>query len=338
MKSERLKIIFMGTPEFGASILEGLITHKARYIGPKPAINGGYEPILVVTAPDKAVGRNQTVTPPPAKVVAQKYNIPVAQPEKIRNLELEIKNLNPDLIIISAYREIIPKEILDIPKYGSLNVHPSLLPLYRGPSPIQAAILNGERKTGVTIILMDEKIDRGPILTQRSLMIEEAETAKTLAEKLANLGTSLLLETIPKRLKDLIKPVPQDESKVTFTKVLTRDDGKIIWKKTAEELEREIRAYFPWPGSYTIWSKTGKLLKIKILKARVFKFAGGIAYPVGKTLIAPQNEICVQCGRGFFPGGGDFLVIERLQLEGKGEMFPEEFLRGHLDFIGTILK
>lgn len=321
----KLKIIFMGTPEFGAIILEGLI-------------NNGYQPILVVTAPDKPVGRNQDVTPPPVKVIAQKYNIPIAQPEKIKSLESEIKNLNPDLIIVSAYREIIPKEMLDIPKYKSLNVHPSLLPRYRGPSPIQSAILDGERKTGVTIILMDEKMDHGPILTQRALMIDETETTKTLTEKLADLGASLLLETIPKWLKGLIKPAAQDESKVTFSKVLTRNDGEIVWKKTAEVIEREIRAYFPWPGSYTLWSRAGKLLKIKILKARIFKFTGGIAYSVGKTLVAPQNEICVQCGKWFFPGGGDSLIIERLQLEGKKEMSSEEFLRGHLDFAGTILK
>lgn len=321
----KTKIIFMGTPEFGATILEGLVS-------------AGYRPVLAVTAPDKPVGRNQTITPPPVKITAEKNKIPVSQPEKILDLKSEISILKPDLIVVAAYGEILPKEILDIPKSGCLNVHPSLLPRHRGPSPIQTAILNGERKTGATIILMDEKTDHGPILAQRPLIIDETETGKTLTEKLAGLGAGLLLETIPKQLKGLIKPVPQDDIKATFTKTLTREDGRIIWKKTAQETEREVRAYYPWPGSYTVWPKTGQLLKVKILKARVFKFAGGIAYPVGKTLVAPQNEICVQCGKGFFPGGGDFLVIEKVQLEGKKEMPAEEFLRGHLDFIGTILK
>jgi len=332
-----MKIVFMGTPEFGAIILEKLCQSKYRpYSGRWP--NGPFRPVLVVTAPDKPVGREQTITPPPVKVLAEKYKIPVLQPGKIENCKLEIEDYKPELIVVAAYGEILPKEILDIPKYGCLNVHPSLLPRWRGPSPIQYAILNGDKKTGVTIILMDEKVDHGPILNQRSIIIEESETGKTLHDKLANFGVRLLLETISKWQKGLIKPRPQDETRATFTKILTRGDGEINWKKTAQELERQIRAFELWPESFTLWSKTGKVLRIKILKARVFKSSGSITYPVGKTLVVPQNEICVQCGKGFLGGSGDFLVIEKLQLEGKKEMSAEEFLRGHPDFIGTILK
>lgn len=321
-----MKIIFIGTPEFGASILEGLI-------------NGGYKPILVVTPPDKPVGRNKIVTPPPVKVVAEKYKIEVIQPEKIANSKSQIVNSNPDLIVVVAYREILPKEILEIPKYKCLNIHPSLLPKYRGPSPIQAAILNREKKTGVTIILMDERMDRGPIVTQKTLDIEEDETAETLHNKLVDLGVRLLLETLPRWQKGLIKTVPQDETKVTFSKIITKEDGRINWKKTAEELEKEVRAFYPWPSSYTFWAKIGKLIQIKILKARVLKSISGITYPIGKTLVVPQNEICVQCGKGTWSKeGGDFLVIERLQMEGKKEISSEEFLMGYPGFIGTILK
>jgi len=324
---QELNIIFMGTPEFGAIILEELI-------------KAGYKPILVVTASDKPVGRKQIITPPPVKVLAEKYGIPVLQPGKIQNTKYEIQNTKPDLIIVAAYGQILPKEILEIPKNGSLNVHPSLLPKYRGPTPIQTAILNGDKKTGVTIILMDEKIDHGPIINQRALEIEKNETATTLQNKLAEFGASLLLETIQKWQKGMLKTYPQDETKATYTKILTREDGRINWKKTAQALEKEVRAYTLWPESFTFWERRGGLIfRIKILKTRVQESTGGVSYPIGKTLVVPQNEIGVQCGGGFFPGrGGDFLVIERLKMEGGGEMGSEEFLRGHSEFIGTILK
>jgi len=230
----------------------------------------------------------------------------------------------------------LPKEILDIPKRGSLNVHPSLLPKYRGASPIQYAILNGEKKTGVTIILMDEKMDRGPILNQRALEIKEDETSTTLHRKLANLGASLLMETITKWMQGTIKSHPQDDAEATYTKILTREDGRINWKKTAKDLEREIRAFDYWPGSFIFWEKRdGTMVRIKILKSRILESKGGTTYPIGKTLVVPQNEICVQCRKDFLGGGGDFLVIEKLQLEGKKEIGSEEFLRGYPDFIGT---
>jgi methionyl-tRNA formyltransferase len=312
-----MKIIFMGTPEFGAIILEKLAQSE-------------YEPVLVITAPDKPVGRKQIITPSPVKVIAQKYNISVEQPEKI-------KNLKPDLIIVAAYGKILPEEILEIPKYGCLNVHPSLLPKYRGPSPIQSVILNGDKKTGVTIILMDEKIDHGPILNRRTLEIGENETGESLINKLADLGANLLMETVTKWIKKIIKPEPQDETEATYTRILRKEDGMINWKKPAEDLEKEIRAYSPWPGSYTFWEKSGKLIKIEVLKARVLKSSDGIRYPIGKVLVAPQNEVCVQCGKVFSEEGGGFLVIERLQLEGKKEIDSEDLLRGYPNFVGTIL-
>ncbi len=321
----KLKIVFMGTPKFGAIILEKLA-------------DSWYKPILVVTETDKPVGRKQILTPPPVKVVAEKYEIPVLQPERIENLKLKIENLKPDLGIVAAYGRILPNNILSIPKYGFINVHPSFLPQYRGSSPIQTAILNGERKTGVTIMLVNEKIDRGPILTQRETIIEEDETGETLHDKLVNLGARLLLETIPKWQRGLIKPQSQDENKATYSKVLSREDGKINWKKPAEQIERQIRAFSVWPESFTFWKKTDKLIRIKILKARIKKSIQGIAYPLGKTLVVPQNEIAVQCGGGFLGERGDFLVIEKLQLEGKKEIAPEEFIRGYPDFIGTILE
>ena len=322
------KIIFIGTPDFSAIILKTLCESE-------------YKPILVVTASDKPVGRKQIITPPPVKVLAEKYGIEICQPEKIENSADDIRNTNPDLIIVAAYGQILPKEILEIPKNGCFNIHPSLLPKYRGSTPLQAAILNGDKKTGVTIILMDEKMDHGPIVNQRTLEIEENETATALHDKLAEFGASLLLETIPKWQKGMLKTHPQDETESTYTKILTREDGRINWKKTAQDLEKEVRAYTLWPESFTFWERRGgRIFRIKILKTRVLKSTGGISYPIGKTLVVPQNEIGVQCGGGLLPrrGGGGFLVIERLKMEGGEEMGSEEFLRGHPEFIGTILK
>ena len=252
---------------------------------------------------------------------------------------LEIEKYKPELIVVADYSQLIPKGILDIPKYGCLNIHPSLLPRWRGPSPIQYTILNNDIETGISIVLVkSEKTDQGQILAQRKIKLEGNETAKDLEVKLANLGTRLLLETISKWQRGLTKPQLQDETKVTFSKILTRADGIINWRETAEELERKTRAFNFWPGSYTRWQKGSEFLKIEILKVRILKTMGGLAYSIGKTLVAPQNEICVQCGKGFLPGKGDFLLIEKLKLKGEKEMSSEEFIRSHQDFIGTILK
>jgi len=283
----KVKIIFMGTSQFGAIILEGLA-------------QSDYKPCLVITTPDKPVGRKQIMTPPPVKISAQKYNISIAQPEKIKNLESKINNLKPDLGIVAAYGYILPQEILIIPKYGFLNVHPSLLPKYRGPSPIQTAILNGDKKTGVTIILMDEKMDHGPILAQRELefLISKKYTYLELSQELAVKGANLLLETIPRWVSNEIKPMPQDESKATYTKILKKEDGEIDWSKPAEKIERKIRAFNPWPGTFTFLKKNDKKLRIKILEAGVSK----------------NNK----------------LIIKKLQPEGKKPMTFEEFKRGYL--------
>ncbi|MFH1462540.1 MAG: methionyl-tRNA formyltransferase [bacterium] len=315
----KMKIIFIGTPEFGVIVLNKLL-------------EANLAPVLVITSPDKPVGRKKEITPPPVKLLAQKYNIPVEQPEKIQDTQYKIQDTNPDLIIVAAYGEILPKEILNIPRYGCLNIHPSLLPKYRGPSPIQRAILNGDKETGVTIILMDEKMDHGPILAQKELKIEEEETTETLHDKLAGLGASLLLATIPKWQKGGIKPEVQNEKEATFTKILTKEDGKINWQKPAQTIFQEIKAFYPWPGSYTFWQKKERLIKIKIIKARVFKSPDASSFPIAKVLIVPQNEIGIQCGEK------SFLAVERLQMEGKKAMSSEDFLRGHADFIGAVLS
>lgn len=287
----------MGTPDFAAPALERLI-------------KAGYKILAALTGPDKPVGRKQILTPPPIKKIALKHQIPVLQPEKLLTLKSQISNLNPNLIIVVAFGKIIPKEILEIPKYGSLNVHPSLLPKYRGPSPIQFAILNGEKITGTTIMLMDEKMDHGPILAQEKIVVEPKETSQTLHQKLSRLGADLLLKTIPLYLSGKIKPKPQDEKKATYTKILSRQDGRIDWQKSAEEIERQIRAFFPWPGAWTIFN--GK--RLKILKAKTNQGQPSEKYSRRLPLI--------RTGQGY-------LLLEIVQPEGKKPMSGEEFLRGY---------
>ncbi|MFA5355602.1 MAG: methionyl-tRNA formyltransferase [Candidatus Paceibacterota bacterium] len=311
---KNLKTIFMGTPEFGAVILRGLIEN-------------GLRPDFVVTAPDKPVGREQIQTPPPVKTVAQENGILVLQPEKLKEIIQKTKESEPDLIIVAAYGKLIPKEIIDIPKYGILNAHPSLLPKYRGSAPIQSVILNGDETTGTTIMLIGEKLDSGPILSQKEIEVERRETYKTLHDKLSVLSRDLLILTIPEWISGKIKGQKQDEGKATYCKEIKKEDGEINWQDSALKIDRKIRAFDPWPGAFTSWK--GKI--IKILKARAYVSPQGKGYPVGKVLIVPQNEIGIQCGK-------DYLAIEELQLEGKTPVKSEDFIRGHEDFLEATLK
>ena len=311
-----MKIVFLGTPNFGAIILEGLLKNKIK-------------PILAITKPDKPSGRKKIITPPPVKVLAQKNGISVLQPEKIGEIEKELKKLKPDLMIIAAFGEIIPEKILQIPRRGCLNVHPSLLPKYRGASPIQFAILNGEQETGVTIILVNEKMDRGPILAQTKIKLKENKIIfPDLEKKLAELGAELLVKIIPDWIGNNIKPESQREKEATYTKVLKKEDGKINWSKEAQDIERQVRAFNPWPGAFC--NCEGKI--IKILKASTLKSSEGSPKgPAGKTYLATNEQIAVQCKK-------DYLIIEELQLEGRKKTTTGNFLKGNIDFIGKILK
>jgi methionyl-tRNA formyltransferase len=314
-----MKIIFIGTPEFGAIILEGLT-------------KGGYKPVLVITETDKPVGRKQIITPPPVKTAALNYGIEVLQPEKISECEMKIKKMSPDLIIVAAYGQLIGKTILEIPKYGCLNVHPSLLPKYRGASPIQGAILSGELQTGVSIMLLDEKMDHGPVIAQEEVAISGNDDAKTLSDKLFRAGSNLLVKTIPDWFSGKLKAILQEEEKATYTKILGRIDGKINWSMTAKEIERQVRAYIIWPNSFTECqeNKFG-IKKIKIWKVKIQEQDKNCPIgSVGKTFMATNEEIAVQTGK-------DFLIIEELQPEGGKRMTSAEFLNGRSDFIGTIL-
>ncbi len=306
-------IIFFGTPEFGAIVLERLA-------------HSPYAPALVVTAPDKPSGRNLMLTPPPVKVLAEQYTIPVLQHSDAESLTLKIKNLIPDLFVVASYGQILPKEILAIPKYGVLNVHPSLLPRYRGSSPVHAAMLRGDTTTGVTIMLMDEKVDHGPILSQRHIALSPAVASfHALHDALAREGSDLLVETIPRWIAKTITPLPQDHAKATYTARIKKEDGRIDWNNSATDIERQIRAFERWPESFTtMQGKTVKILEATIAedssaerpraKGEIFRAGGGLA---------------IQTGNGV-------VLIGRLQVEGKRAVSGKEFLLGHPSVIGTI--
>jgi methionyl-tRNA formyltransferase len=312
------KIIFMGTPEFGVVILKKLLEKN-------------YEPALVVTSPDKPIGRKKFLSASPVKTFSLKRGLKIAQPYHLSEIKADIEKIDPDVIIVAAYGYILPKEIFQMPKYGTINVHPSLLPKYRGPSPIQSVIIAGERKTGATIIKIDEEIDHGPILAQKEMELSQNISYKDLHDSLANLGADLLVETLPKWLAGKIKPKEQNDIFASFTKIIEKEDGKIDWaNETADKVERKVRAFQPWPSTFTYWTQEGKnKIIIKILKAEI-KNLTSEGTP-GKVSSDKEDKIIVQCKEGS-------LVIKRLQPEGKIEMTDKEFVLGHEGFNGTILK
>lgn len=315
-----MRVIFMGTPYFAVPSLETLIN------------SSDFKPIAVVTAPDKPIGRKQELTPSPVKDLSQKNNILILQPEKVKNEEFaeQIKDLQPDLIVVTAYGKIIPKYVLDIPRYGCVNVHASLLPKYRGPAPIQAAILQGEKTTGITIMLMDEKMDTGPIISQREIEIDSNDSLETLQDKLAILGADLLIETLPRYISGELKPQLQDDSLATYCQMITRDDGKLFWDKTSEEIERQIRAFTPWPGAFTFYHLQPNK-RLKVIRTEICNYAAESSDLEYGKIIFDNNKLLVKTGNGW-------LSILELQLEGGRPISPQEFMNGYKNMNGVVLK
>ena len=244
-----VRIVFMGSPEFAVPVLRKL--------------SAQYPVVGVVTQPDRPAGRGRVLTPPPIKILANELNLPIIQPRRLSESDaLEQLHLwSPELIIVAAFGQILKPVVLDLPHYCCINVHASLLPRWRGAAPIQAAILNGDETTGITIMRMDPGIDTGPILSQHPLPISPEDTAGTLSSKLAELGADLLIETLPAYLTGRRLPEPQDESLATYAPMIKKEDGLLDFTATAANLERKIRAFNPWPGSYTFWN--GQMLKLQ---------------------------------------------------------------------------
>ncbi len=314
---KKIRCVFIGTPSFAVPPLRALINDEQ------------FDIMAIVTQPDKKVGRKQVITPPPVKVEAEKYNIPVYQPEKIGDLTFKIKELRPDLIVVVAYAQIIPENILNIPKYGVINIHGSLLPKYRGASCVQAAILNGDAETGVTIMKMDKGLDTGPILAQSPINISSDDTAGSLYEKLSELGAKTLPSCLKKYIAGEIKPRPQDDSRSGYVGLLKKQDGKIDWRKPAIEIERFIRAMTPWPSAFASLKIKNNYINIKIIRVEYEPLKRN-KHKIGELFLR-NGGLAVQCYK-------DALIIKRLQLEGKKEMTAEEFLRGYKNLVGSILK
>lgn len=315
-----MKVIYIGTSQFAAKILEKLSKTN-------------YSPFLIVTNPDRPAGRGKKIKQTPVSLIAQEEKIKTLKPEKIIEIKDIIKKENPTLIIVCAYGGKIPKEILNIPQKGCLNIHPSLLPLYRGPSPISQAIIDGKKETGVTIILMNEKIDQGPILSQEKVLIEKDCNFNQLSIKLVNKGFELILKTIPLWINNKITPIEQESSRATYTNMIKKEDGKIDWNQSAQEIKRKVNGLNPNPGTFSFFKdkKTGEEKMIKIIEADIQEQTkNGPFGPIGKVYVATNNNLAVQSGK-------DFLIIKKLQIEGKNPVTSEEFMNGNIEFIGTIL-
>lgn len=307
------RVVFMGTPEFAIPTLESLVEE--------------YSVVGVVTQPDRPKGRGRRMLASPVKELALAEGIPVFQPEKIRRLEAVeyLRSLAPDVMVVAAFGQILPASVLEIAPHGVLNVHGSLLPRWRGASPVEGAILAGDTVTGVTIMKMDEGLDTGPMLAKSSVLIDEDETAGELRARLAQLGAELLMAVLPAYLAGELKPQPQPEQGVTLTRRIKKSAARIDWSKSAVELQRHIRAFAPEPGAYTQWDND----HFKVLRSRVITLE---TMPFGRpgTVFAWEKMPAVVTGDGC-------LALLQVQMAGKRPMEGGIFLRGKRDIVGACL-
>ena len=301
------RIVFMGSPEFAVPILK--------------ALEGKYQVVGVVTQPDRPAGRGRELKAPPIKIVAKELGLPFIQPQRLREagaLE-QMRAWQPDIIVVAAFGQILRAEVLEMPRYGCINVHASLLPRWRGAAPVQAAILNGDEVTGITIMRMDAGVDTGPTLSQAATPIHPEDTGGTLSERLAELGAELLLDTLPKYLSGELATQEQDDTRATYAPLLKKEDGELDFAQPAESLARGVRAFNPWPGAFINWQ--GQILKIH--KAHAIDYTQGMdsfGLLPGKAVIF-KNLPALTTSEGL-------LVLDILQPAGKKAMAGEDFLRG----------
>ena len=309
-----VRVVFMGTPAFAAPALDALVEM-------------GCAVAAVYTQPDRPKGRSKTPVPSPVKVRAMELGLEVCQPESLRGSAPAegIRVLRPDVIVVAAYGKFLPAEVLSIPPHGCVNIHPSLLPQYRGPSPVAAAILDGLTETGVSLMLLDEGMDTGPVIASEASVIGPRDAADVLTFRLFETGARMLKERLAEWMEGRIEAVPQAESEATTTRLLKREDGVADWTSTAVELDRKLRAFTPWPGLYTQW--WGKTLKIIS------------AHPTDSLKIGAPGVVTTLEGDaalGVVTGSGT-LGLETLQLEGRRVQSVREFLAGYPDFPGSML-
>jgi methionyl-tRNA formyltransferase len=309
MSNEKSRILFYGTPYFAAKTLETMYTY-------------GLNIAAVITQPDRSSGRGNLVAASAVKKTADRYHILTFQPTSKDELVGTIKQIKPDIAVVAAFGNILPEDVLGMPKFGSLNIHGSLLPKYRGPSPIATAILNGDAETGITIIRMTGKMDAGPIVSQAKIRIAANETTESLYVKLAQLSGEEISRVLPLYLNGEIAIRDQDDSKASYCSLIKKEDGRIDWSRRAGDIERTVRAFIPWPNAYSFWNDR----MIKILEAKVSEKAldPGYVVAVGKNLL-------IGCGE-------DALEVVKLQMQDRNAMSAEEFLNGNRDIDGATLR
>lgn len=308
-----MRVVFMGSPRFAVPSLEYLVS-------------SGYEVAAVYTQPDRTGGRGRSLAASPVKTAAEALGLTVVQPQSLKapGAVEQLADLKPDVIVVAAFGQLLPKPVLELPRLGCLNVHPSLLPRFRGASPVAAAILAGDGFSGVSIILLDKGMDSGPVLARAQLAIADSDTTASLSQKLSLVGAGLLGEVLVGWIRGELRPQPQDEAQATYCKPIAKDEGEIDWQLSAIEIWRRVRAFYPWPGSYTRWR--GRTLKIIE------------AAPLTEKTTAKAGEVVALDSGGFGIGSGDgTLNVLRVQLEGKQALSAAEFLRGQRDFIGAVL-
>jgi methionyl-tRNA formyltransferase len=305
-------IVFMGTPDFAVPPLRALLEH--------------HTVVGVVTQPDRPAGRGKQVQMSPVKQVALAAGVPVFQPEKLRRAEAieELRQWQADVYIVAAFGQILPQAVLDLPPHGCLNIHASLLPRWRGAAPIQAAIRADDAKSGITIMRMDAGLDTGAMLSKRAIPLAADETGQTLHDKLSVIGAELLIDTLPPYLAGTITPQPQDDALATFAPRINKDEGRIDWSQPAAQIERTLRAFTPWPGTFTYWD--GKLLKILNGSVRT---PYSVSVPYG-TVAHHDGRIAIATGEGWF-------YPARVQLEGKSAVSIDDFVRGYASFVGAVV-
>ena len=301
------KIVFMGSPQFALPSLRVLYSLGGSH-------TGGAHVVGVVTQPDRASGRGRELKPPPVKMLALELGIPIVQPEKLRAPEAmdQLRAWTPDLIVVAAFGQILKPEVLDLPRYGCINVHASLLPRWRGAAPINAAILHGDEQTGVTIMKMDVGLDTGPMLAKRSIRLTRDDTAGSVTEALSHLGAELLIETLPRWIAGEVQPQAQDDSLATYAPTLKKEQGRLDFTRDAGELERRVRAMNPWPGAFMDFD--GAILKIH----RTHVEAGS----------APAGERLIVQGQPAVGAGGGILILDEVQPAGKKTMSGKSFVAG----------
>lgn len=310
-----MKIVFMGTPEYAVPSIKALVEN-------------GYDVIAAVTQPDKPKGRGNKLTPPAVKVYAEEHGIPVLQPARLRKNEeflALLTALSPDLLVTCAYGNILPQTVLDVPPYGCINVHGSLLPKYRGAAPIQWSIINGEKVTGITTMLSDIGIDTGDILLKSEVVVTEDMNSQELHDILSETGARLLIETVKLAEQGKLKRIPQVHSEATYAPMLTKETGKIDWDKDAQEIHNLVRGVYPWPISYTYY----KGERLRVLKTKVSCDMDTLG-KAGQIIDVNENGIYVSTGKGT-------IIIDTLQFDGGKAMRVADYLRGHNIEKGQIL-